>query len=167
MPRTALLFLVALLGALAGCSHYQLGSGEESDRSGRIFVAPVENESEAPQIRALLTDHVRRQFANHPSWRLASSRSDADFLLEVTVSDYTQVVAAVSSADTGRGASYQLTVTADLLLSTSSGSVAEQTSVDARSVLFADPGQPENIYQAMPGLSQKLSEAIVREVTFH
>jgi|TARA_B110000438_G_scaffold291824_1_gene329291 hypothetical protein len=167
MPRFAFLFFTILFGALAGCSHYKLGTESDGDLTGRIFVAPVLNESEAPQIRALLTDQIRRQFSNHPNWRLASSRSDADYLLEVTVIEFSQAIAAVSSVDTGRAASYDLSISAAIVLTTSSGTVADQNTVEARTVLFAVPGQPETIYQAMPGLSQQLSEAIVREVTFH
>lgn len=166
MYRFTLLIFSAFLAALVGCSHYRIGTTESGDLSGKVFIAPVSNESEAPQIRALLTDQLRRQFSNHPSWRLASSRSDADVQLEVAVVKYNQAIAAFNSDDTGRGDSYALTLAASLVLADNSGTILKEADVAARSVLFALPGQPETLYQAMPGLAQQLAEKIVREVTY-
>lgn len=159
-------FVAGLLSIflLTGCASYRLGlPGGEGVKS--IYLEPVINDSDTPQIRALLTEQLRRQFGQSAQWRLAD-REDAEYQLQVRITRSSQRVGATREDDTGRGLSFSTRLIASGELTLPDGTSRKLTELESDGVIFATPGQPEVAYQSLPSLSQKLAEQVYRAVSF-
>lgn len=155
--RIRFAFMVCLWTLLSGCAAYEWGRpGELSARS--IFIAPVGNETELPQVAALLNAALREAFLEHGGYTLAPSRARADAIVEVTLRDLTRAPRARLPTDTVRAASYDLSVSADV--SVLSGRESQRFRVTADTVSYLSPSLPDAEYQGLPRLAQDLAQRI-------
>ncbi|MFP4282716.1 MAG: LPS assembly lipoprotein LptE [Verrucomicrobiota bacterium] len=164
MRTAATVALLSVLLLLGGCAAYRAGQPAES-LGGSIYIAPVANLTLTPQVRALLTEQLRRTFADSGQWQLAS-RERAAHQLEVLIVEASQAVAATRADDTARGLSFESEIVAEITLQMPDGSVRAFSPVQAFGLLFDTPGQPEVAYQALPSVTQKLAEQIYHRVTW-
>ena len=155
-PATAALigFLALLLG---GCAAYDWGR-PPSLNARSVFIAPVNNETELPQVAALLNAALRDAFLEHGGYTLAPNRQRADAVLEVTLRDLDRAPRARLPTDTVRAASYDLSVTADVAVR--SRSQADRFRVAADTVAYLNPSLPDAEYQGLPRLAQDLAQRI-------
>ena len=167
MPRPNLLgcLLAVLACTLAGCSHYQLGTGATPSFAS-IYVAPVENDVALPQAAALVTTRVREAFLRDGRVTLAASPETADAILTLTLAEFTRDVATVRPDDTGLARKVDLDLDASATLrDRRSGKVLfEQRVLKARRQVFTDSGQLQAEYQTLPLLAERLASEAVRAV---
>jgi hypothetical protein len=90
-----------------GCQSYQLGDPAPTPFE-TIYIAPVANESFAPQAQAILSTQLREVFLRDGRTRLVMSEEDADAALYVTLKEYTRRAAARRSDDTVRAQGFDI-----------------------------------------------------------
>ncbi len=157
-------FVALLLPFLLGsCAAYRLGP-PESSLDGTIYIAPVSNQTQTPQVRALLTEQLRRVFLTGPEWTL-SDQETAQFQLEVVVVNFAQETAATREEDTARGLSFEMRLAASYTLRTPDGAAIISDPIEVSGISFDTPGTPESNYQALPAMTAKLAEQIRASVT--
>lgn len=157
-----LLMVTALF--LAGCSSY---NPVVQDRPvTRLALAPVINESEIPRIIAPLSRNLREELQHAPEWRLVSG-DEADAILEVRIVALDRDAVARVPEDTGRPLSYYETIRIVLEWN---GSVpapwgsAPRRSIQADSLLYAQPSLIESERAAVAELAAELAREIVLEL---
>tara|TARA_B100001248_G_scaffold262528_2_gene259163 strand:- start:26533 stop:27018 length:486 start_codon:yes stop_codon:yes gene_type:complete len=148
-------FLLASLLLLSGCSHYQKGQGAELAFS-TLYVAPVRNDSMAPQAQALLSKQLMETLMGDGRVELTSKES-ADATLEITLSKYSRSISATQEQDASLAQSYTLTLEAhcDLIDNESGTPYFHKRSVSA-TVNSLAPSE----YQGMPFLTNNLAKKI-------
>jgi hypothetical protein len=164
MKRRLLAAILLALWALGGCAAYRFG-GPEEGLVRPLFIAPVENETETPQVRALLTQQLRRTFAQGGQWRLAAEE-DGAYVLAVRLTQARQRIGATREDDTGRGLSFTTSLIAEATLLHPDGTLTTLAPVTESGLLFEVPGQPEVATQSLPSITLRLAEQIHRLVTY-
>ncbi len=161
--RVPFVFLpFVLVVTLAGCSHYQLGTGAKpSFRT--LYIAPVENATMLPQARALLSTQLREAFVRDGRVMVVNSAEGADASLRVTIQEYRRDVAAVREGDTGLARKFNLVLSG---VCTLRDNRAGTTLFEARPIstlreAFTDAGQLQAEYQTLPLLGGALADKVV------
>lgn len=161
LPGFWIALLAAFLALLSGCSTYHWGASSPPPFQ-RLYVAPVVNRSEAPQIEPLMNSLLREALARDPRVRLVDDPAEADATLEVELTDYRRFVAATQPGDTTRGESFRVELSARSTLSKNGAEpLYEGRSSQAESTLYLqgqDLVQAE--YQNLPVLARDLAETI-------
>lgn len=159
-----LALLLAGLVVLAGCAHYQLGTGA-TPSFRTLYVAPVANQTLLPQARAIVSTQLRQAFIHDGRVRLVNSPAQADATLSVTIVDYHRDVAAARENDTGLARKFNLTLGVDCTLRRSDGQVLlDRRHVDVQREAFTDSGQLQAEYQTVPLLAEALATRITHTV---
>jgi len=164
---TKLLPAILLLSVLAwtGCANYQLGRQAPLPFE-RLYVAPVVNDSFAPQAQAVLTEQLARQFLTSGAVTLVKSPEQADAILTVTIVDFRREVAATQDDDTGLGESFLLYMTSNSdLVDAETGKPyfkARRNRAEVRTLI--DSGLQPAEYQSMPVLTRDLARSIKETV---
>lgn len=154
-----------LFVALAGCSHYQLGTAAKLSFN-TLYVQPVANQTLLPQAQALLSTQIRERFARDGRVTLVNSAQGADATLTVTISDYHRDVATVREGDTGLARKFTLTFGATCSLHDNRGDkwLFEKRPVSTQRDAFTEGGQLQAEYQALPLLTESLADRITHAV---
>lgn len=157
---SVLFFLSAVLG-LAGCSHYQLGTGATLTFR-TLYVAPVANKTLLPQAQAIVSTQLRETFARDGRVSLVSSPDAADATLTVVINDYHRDIAAVREGDTGLARKFNLVLGANCTLrdNRAAKDLFADRPVTATREAFTDSGQLQAEYQTLPLLAETLSAKI-------
>ncbi|MDR1433169.1 MAG: LPS assembly lipoprotein LptE [Puniceicoccales bacterium] len=160
-------FLLApLLAALlsSGCMHYARGSGSHL-AFARIYVAPVRNDSLAPQAQALLTKQVRRKLADEPNLEIAAEPESAA-ILEITIVKFEQTVASTDTNDTINAKSFnvQMSVTCTLKDGQTGKIYFKDHKLSDSVECHAVADYQEAKHQIMPKLTEKLATRICEAV---
>lgn len=153
-----LLFLVAALGA---CQSYRWGG---TGNSVDVHVAPVTNESYAPQATTLLERNLRTALLRDGKARLVTRPRAADTQLSVTIESFEERFVSERDDDTGRPASLalEMTVRAEWTREGTEESIRFSESVP----VYADPSIRDGVYMTMPQLTEKISRRI-RDAVLH
>lgn len=152
--------LALLALSLAGCAAYQLGRPEPT-LPASVHLAPVINRSEAPQVRALLTDALRETFLRAGGWHLQTAEN-ARVHIQVTLLNFERDFAATSSRDTGRAVSFENRLVAEVTaVDAGTGEpLMEPIRVQAEGMALADPSLVDSESQALPALAGQLAQRI-------
>jgi len=155
-----LLALCSGLG-LSACSNYALGPG--GSRSFRtLYVAPVENNSDAAQAAALTSSLLRDAFVRDGRVALVDSPEEAEATLQLVLTQYGREVATVRPGDTGLARKFALTLDGTVtLVDRSTG----RTLLNARPVqavrdAFTDSGQQQAEYETLSLLADELARQV-------
>jgi hypothetical protein len=167
-------WLLVLAGALAGCSHYQLGT------TGRLafaslYVAPVANKAMIPQAQAITSTQLRQIFAEDGRLALVDSPADADATLTVVITDYHRDVAAVLENDNGLASKFVLTLGATCTLRDNRTGKAyfDRRPISVQRGAYTDNGvasvpaptnQLQSEYNTLPVLAQGLADKVAHLV---
>ena len=170
LPRlTTLTLAVAaialLVGVGPGCSHYQLGTeGRLTFRT--LYVEPVANQTMLPQAQALMSTQLRQRLARDGRISLVNSPDGADATLKVALNDYHRTVATVREGDTGLARKFTLTFGATCTLhdNRAGKNLFQNRTVTTQRDAFTDGGQLQSEYQALPLLTESLSDRIAHAV---
>lgn len=156
-----LLAPAALLLFVAGCAHYQLGTGQ-GPGFRTLYVEPVANRTLVPQARALLTTQLREAFLRDGRVTLVNSAAEADATLAITLSEYRRDVRAVREDDTGLARKFDLTLAATCVLRDNRGgkNIFENRVISAQREAFTDSGQLQAEYQTLPLLADALAAKV-------
>ena len=168
-----LFLLLFLCLPFLGCSNYSFGRRAQIPLPfSRIYVAPVKNESFAPQAQALLTKSVRNKLANQPGIKLAESPDNAA-ILEITIIKYGQSSAGYEYVEKKDGdkkhdgwKAYDVDMSVSCsLVDGKTGKVYFKDHKVSASVECRDrENYQEAKYQAMPQLVQKLADKICEDI---
>lgn len=162
---SAILFLkIACLGLiplLSGCVSYHLGNSTKPPFR-TVYVAPVNNRSEANQVQNILWEQVCQALMESPSVELVSSPERADAILEVTIRSFRQSISSTSEQDSVRAKSYWLSMTADCSLKNpeKNNYWIRNQSVSASVNAYIESNFIESKYQSMPKLTSELARKI-------
>lgn len=159
--RASIVFLASLFISLSvGCGHYRLGTGAQPTFKS-LYVQPVENKTTLPQVREILSTHVREAFARSGRVSLVNSPEQADAILTIVIADFHRDIAAVREGDTGLARKFDLTLGVDCTLKHRDGKVLfENRRVVSRRAAFTDSGQLQSEYQTVPLLAEALASKI-------
>jgi len=145
---------------LAGCSHYQLGTGK-GPAFHTLYVEPVANKTTLPQARAAISTRLRETFARDGRVTLVNAPGEADATLEVTIVDFHRSVAAVREDDTGLARKFDLILDVDCTLRQRDGSlVLDHRRIEAVREAFTDGGQLQSEYQTLPLLADVVAQKV-------
>ena len=168
-----LFWILAVLLPFFGCTSYHPGIGANIPLPfDRVYVAPVKNESFAPQSQALLTKSVRNKLANQPGIKLAESPDNAA-VLEITIIRYGQSSAGYEYVEKQNGdkkyddwKAYDVNMSVSCsLVNGKTGKVCFKDRKVSASVECRDrENYQEAKYQAMPQLIQKLADKICEDI---
>lgn len=162
-PRaTGGLLALVIATSLAGCSHYQLGTGGRAPLR-TLYVEPVTNRAPVPQAEALLATQVRQAFVRDGRIELVNSPGAADAVLTIVISEYFREVAAVREDDTGLARKYNLTLGVTCTLKSQRGGPPgfERRPIRAVREAFTDGGQLQSEYQTLPLLAEVVARNVV------
>src|SRR5882724_3303785 len=106
IPGSAFGLLMVILG-LAGCAHYQLGTGGRLSFA-TLYVAPVANKSDEPQAQAVVSTLLREELLHDGRVTLVNSPDAADATLTLVLSNYHREIATVRPGDTGLAREFAL-----------------------------------------------------------
>ncbi|MDD3180091.1 MAG: LPS assembly lipoprotein LptE [Opitutaceae bacterium] len=150
---------------LAGCSHYKLGTGAPRSFS-TLYIPPVVARALLPQAAALVSTQVREAFLRDGRVTVVNSADAADATLQIDLERYDRETAVARSDDTGlaRKLDVRLYASCTLLDLRSRQTLFTRRPVVATRGVFADSGQLQAEYQALPLLAQDLSGQIVHAV---
>jgi hypothetical protein len=165
---------LALCICLAGCSHYQVGTGGRLDFT-TVYVAPVANKTMLPQAQAVMTTQLRDALEKDGRISLVNSPQAADVTLSVVLVDYHRDVAAVREADTGLASKFTLTLGATCTLHDNRNGRAffKNRPVSVERDVFTDSGQPwspltgdqlQAEYNTVPLLAESLGSKVAHTV---
>jgi hypothetical protein len=145
---------------LCACAHYRSGNGSELPFR-TIYVAPVGNDSFAPQMQTILSAQVRQKFLQHPHIKLANN-SDSDATLTITIVHFGQSVATTMSNDSIRAKSFAINAKASCSLFDNKKGVYlfENYIVEVNMDSRTEGDYQRNKSQTIPQLSLKLAEKI-------
>ena len=166
-PRRAT--LLAWLGGaallLAGCAHYQLGTGGRLTFA-TLYVAPVQNHAGLPQAQATAAADLREAFARDGRLTLVAAAAEADAVLEVTLVRYQRQVAASNPNDTGLARKFALVLDARCTLTDRRANrvLFRDRPLRVTRDAFVDSGQLQSEYQAWPLLSSALAQSVAHSV---
>jgi len=185
MPRSSsarlvpalLLSAAAAFGGLlsvVGCG-YQLGTPQAAPLAfSTLYVAPVKMRALIPQADAVLTGALREHFAKDGRVTLAATPDTADAILEITVRNYSRETATADPTDTGLARKFTLVLLAEATLRDSANSGGSNNAarsayftarpIEVRRDIFADGGQQQAEYQALPLLAQDLAAKAIHTV---
>jgi hypothetical protein len=155
---SGLVTIVASLFLVAGCSHYQLGTGGKPSFQ-TLFVEPVANKTLLPQSQPLVSTRLRETFARDARVSLANSATGADATLTVVINDYHRDIAAVREDDTGLARKFNVTLGALCTLrdNRTGRTIFENRPINAVREVFTDSGQLQSEYQTLPLLADALA----------
>lgn len=159
----AILFCLASLALLAGCSNYRLGTGAKP-AFNTLYVAPVVNESGIPQAVAVVSTQIREAFINDPRIVIVNTPEEAEATLAVTLVGYGRTLQTSQRADTGLARKFDITLDAQATLrDTRDGrAIFEKRKVQAVRQVFTDGGQQlQAEYQNLPFLAEALAGNLV------
>lgn len=155
------LFSVFCAFALAGCAHYQLGTGG-SVPFRTLYIEPVKNETMLPQAGAVLSTQLRETFLRDGRVSLVNSPAAADASLTVVIREFHREVAAVREGDTGLARKFNLILgtTCTLRDNRAGTDRFSNREIAATREVFTDSGQLQAEYQTLPLLADTLSAKI-------
>lgn len=162
MPRPALRFFLLALGVLlGGCSHYGLGTGAALSFHS-VYIAPVENRSDAPAAAALVSTVLRSEFLRDGRVQLVNSPEAAEATLSLVLTGYSRVAATARPGDTGLARKFAVTLSGKLTLQDNrTGKVLfSGRPVDGVRDVFTDSGQLPAEAQALPDLAGDLAKKV-------
>lgn len=147
---------------LAGCSHYQLGTGA-TPSFRTLHIEPVANKTLLPQAQAIVSTRLRETFARDGRVGLANSSAATDATLTVTINEYRREIAAVREGDTGLARKFNVTLgVACTLRDNRTGKIIfENRPVSAVREVFTDSGQLQAEYQTLPLLAEALATKVL------
>jgi hypothetical protein len=163
MPsRQPFRFLLLALGALlAGCAHYGLGTGA-APAFHSVYLAPVENKSDAPAAAALVSTLLREEFLRDGRVQVVNAPEAAEATLTLVLADYGRLAATVRPGDTGLARKFVVTLSGRVTLRDNrSGKVLfSGRAVDGTRDVFTDSGQLPAESQALPLLAGDLAKKV-------
>ena len=162
MPRHLPRFLLLALGLLlAGCSHYGLGTGP-GPAFHTVFLAPVENKSDAPAAAALVSTLLREEFLRDGRVQVVDSPAAAEATVTLVLVDYGRIAATVRPGDTGLARKFVVTLAGRLTLQDNRSGKAMFTrrAVDGTRDVFTDSGQLQSEAQALPLIAGDLAKKV-------
>ena len=161
-------FLLAAGLLLAGCAHYQLGTGGKLTFT-TLYVEPVGTKVLLPQAQALVSTQLRTAFNRDGRVTLVNSPEAADATLKVVLTDFHREVSAQRTGrtgDSGLARKFTLTLgaTATLTDNRSHRPLFADRPVAAHRDAFTDGGQIQGEYQSLPLLADALADQLTHAV---
>lgn len=157
-------FLLCLTGVLllSGCANYRLGTGGQvSFRT--LYVAPVVNESNAPQTVAIVSTQLREAFLHDSRVILVNTPEEADATLTVHLLKYSREGQTRQTVDTGLVRKFDVTLDAEATLRDNRNNklLFDKRKVQATRQVFVDSGQLQAEYQNIPLLAETLAKNVL------
>lgn len=161
LSRLVLLPVLLACAVLAGCSHYQLGTGS-TPAFRTLYIEPVEDRALVPQSRALLGTQLRETFLRDGRVSLVNSADTADATLTVVITAYHRAAVTAREGDTGLARKFNLTLDATCTLRDrrAAKTLFENRVITAQREAFTDGGQLQSEYQTLPLLAQTLAAKV-------
>lgn len=154
---------IAGLLLMAGCQQYKV---HQPDSVLRLHLDQIQNDSQAAQVNIPLTRNLRQALANSPNVVLVN-QGNADGSLKITLTSMERSTSARDSEDTGRPATFTLTLTAQLEWVESTKPSpwgASKATVEARAQAMAQPSLVDAEHQIMPSVINELTEKITNRI---
>lgn len=162
----ARILVISLLASFvtAGCASYSLGPSSESVELKSISIAPVLNDSLAPQAAPMVTNALHQSLQT--SSLSVAGEGSADAVLEVRLVHYRRLTTATRPEDTGRAGGFRVILEARATLTGSNGTVYFKNRPFTGEVqVYALDDLANQEYAAMPQLARNLADRIRDAVT--
>jgi hypothetical protein len=160
-----LTFAAAFALLLSACAHYQLGTGGRLAFT-TLYIAPVETKVLLPQSAALIGTQLREAFLHDDRVALVNDPAQADAVLHVTLTGFSQAQTAARSDDTGLARKFQLTLLAVCTLhdNRTGKDLLANRPVSAVKESYTDSGQLQSEYNTVPLLAASLADTVAHAV---
>lgn len=166
--RPLSLLLLVLVGLITSCSHYRLGADGQLAFT-TLYVAPVKNDTQAPQVVALFSAQLRAALLREGRVTLVNSAHEADATLEVALTRFARNATTARQDDAGLARKFDLTLGAVCSLrdNRTDRALFEQRAVETTRQIFSTPtpasresDQLQAEYNVMPLLAQSLATRV-------
>ena len=98
---------ITVLGTLSACKAYHLGSPTEIPFKS-IYIAPVANNSYAPQAQTITSAMLRENFTRDARVKVVANKENADAILLIDLTDYERSGTASNRQDTSIADSFDI-----------------------------------------------------------
>jgi hypothetical protein len=161
LPKSLILSIFCCL-LLCGCAYHSGNNSVLSSLPETVYVAPVCNDSIAPQMQAVLSAQIRKNLSQCPGIKLVENPTTADAVLTVNVVHFGQSAATRMSDDSVRAKTFSINVRANCsLLDNKSGKYfLRNYAVEASMDIRAEGDYQHRKSQAISQLTLKLAEKI-------
>jgi len=154
LQKLSLFALFVTLGMLSACKHYRLGSPATIPFKS-IYIAPVSNQSYAPQAQTIVSAMLRENFIRDARVKVVANKENADAILFVDLTDYERDSTARSQQDTAVADSFDLRLKANFSLLNQQTDTYFFTNHSAQATTNAYTSNP---YDNNPTIEFQLSE---------
>ncbi|MEN8663107.1 MAG: LPS assembly lipoprotein LptE [Lentimonas sp.] len=171
--RSTFLYGLSLLAIafFSGCASYQLGT-HGSLPFESIYIRPAVNESFAPQSQAMISAQIREAFIRDGRVKVLSKESEADAVLEVTLTEHERQAGARLRTDTESARTFRLELSAEIsLFNVNSGDfyfegrqLRQNTSVYADNPYATTATQAQGYIQAEYNAMTRIARGIARKI---
>ena len=164
----SLLFFIINLSLLTGCSHYHWGSPRICLPFHTLYIAPVNNESFAPQAQALLSDYLVA-FFQQAGVKVVNCEEQAEATLSINLINFERSMATTKNKDTFVARSFNVNLTAFCSLINNCSETPFFCNIPVESSINAltDEGLQAIEYQDMPVITRQLAYSIKELVINH
>ena len=163
--RNLLLGAVALMLGFTGCAGYRLGSMLPPDIK-TVFVPTFVNRTTEPMIEIDTTAAAIRQLQQDGSLKVVGNESEADTVLEVTLTKFELEPLSYSEQEKTTANEYRMRLTATILLrrTVTDEVVVEAPGVQGESTFFVTGDFTTSKQQGMPEAANDLGHSIVEQI---
>lgn len=157
MNKTFNLKSLFFLLLLCSCKYKSTEIGSKS-----VYIEIVSNQTLAPQLGAFVSNKIRDQIIRRGHYLIRSDIQDCDYILQVTLIDYSKGTEIYKPADTLLAAGFRMSIQANVSLTKRSGKVLfNDTSItEHASVLRDNSLSVPSDRQALRSISQSLGQQI-------
>lgn len=161
---TTVLCLFAATMFFGGCASYKLGHTADSTPFTSVAIAPVLNDSMAPQAAPMVTNALQQSLQT--SGLTVAGEGSAEAALEVRLIHYRRMVTATRPEDTGRHSGFRVILEAEATLTGRDGTVFFKNRRFTGEVqVYAYDDLATQEYASMPQLARSLADRIRDAVT--
>lgn len=157
--------ILILLALFSACSTYQLGSGSKLPFKN-IYISALENQTQAPQVKSLISTIVRQKFVNDPRLKVVSTEQQADVILNLALSGFERDMSA-RAEDSDLAQSYKMGMQLKCtLVDADSGRIYfRDRMIHSRVIAYNDQHISRAQSQNFPSLAEDLAKKVLDEVT--
>ena len=160
MNKTCVVWICLFL--FIGCKYKITDS--RFDKSSKIFIEVVENQSLAPQFSSFVNQQLRNHFVRRGLYEIVSNKSKSDLILKINLENYSKNPEVYNPSDTLVAAGFRLNIYAKVTLYDQNGMILLGDSIEMEnaSVLRKNSLTKPQDRQALSSLSKALTLKIVR-----
>jgi hypothetical protein len=152
-----------MFGLATSCSHYRMGSPNETTVPLSIWIEPIVLEESVSGVAIPLNRELREAVIRLSFSRLSKDSAHADRILKITITERQRESLARRSDDTGLSDVLSLKLTAKYVVSDANGLTLKNGEVSVEGQVFRSSGFGESSRQRLPSMLRNLADDILQD----